>query len=409
MKRILFLFLVSLVSLNLSGGTIVKIAKKTGHWLTIDKGDRDGVKVGMTGKVQQIMIESGEFIPLTLGIFVVKRVTETSAELYIEKVAKNADIDKAFQVEFKEELEKEPTLNEQLSALKKKCARHIKDKKYKEAEQALNEASALKPDDEEIKSLLEIIGLLNAPKMNYRDYLDYKIKNPGSPFLEDLKEKTYQLNPNLPPEKYLNEAIDITMNTKGYYELKLKNDHTMIYIPGPKLLVDKYEVSNYQYLRYAIQQNIQVEIIHFSTGKLKNNYPYCCEDYPALVTYEQAEEYCKAKGLRLPTVWEWEEIAGKDQGLKYSWGNEEVDENGKYRANFESLDDGYIEVAPVDSYKQFSSPYGVVNLSGNVWEWVRGHLCKGGNFLSEEDELTITNNSKCTTKVGFRCIKEVEK
>jgi hypothetical protein len=405
MKRLLILLFIILISLNLSAGDKVKIHSKKGRWLTIQKGEKDGVKIGMKGKVQKIIVEGGEEISFNLGIFVVKKVTENSAELYIERIGKNANPKEAVQVEFYKKLEKELSPPEKIRKLKAGAHWYIKKKSFKRAAVVLKQASALKPNDQEVNALLEGLALINAPGVSCRDYFHYKAKNPGSLLLDDLKKKLYDTNRGLPPGKYLDETVKMVRNTKGYYEMEFKNSHVMIYIPGLELFVDKYEVSNSRYLEFLAYKGHTPENLKFSTLK---NYPFCCKNHPAVVSYEQAEEYCRTNKMRLPTEQEWEIIAGRDKG-KYPWGNAEVDESNVYRANFESLDDGYIDLAPVDSYGEFASPYGVVNMIGNVSEWVKAKLNKGGGFLSEKEELKITIHSKDTAYVGFRCVMEVER
>jgi formylglycine-generating enzyme required for sulfatase activity len=197
--------------------------------------------------------------------------------------------------------------------------------------------------------------------------------------------------------------LNIDKNSNGYYEIEFKNSHIMIYIPERKLFVDKYEVSNSQYLKFARENNKEIIPIHFSTLK---GYPRSCLEYPAIVSYDEAEAYCSVNGLRLPKEEEWEVIAGKDKGYKYSWGNLEIDDSGKYRSNFESLEDGYIEVAPIKSFENYPSPFGAVNIMGNVSEWVKGKICKGGGYISEKEQLTFEFRSENCLRVGFRCVMD---
>jgi serine/threonine protein kinase len=238
-------------------------------------------------------------------------------------------------------------------------------------------------------------------------YLSFKARYPNSIYLPDLTAKMKAADKNLPPEKYWTNSLK--SNKKGLYEFTFgseNNGHIMIYIPGKRIWIDKYEVSNMQYRRYL--RDDKIEFVRQTANKFIHN----GDEYPVVVSYEDAGRYCKKYGFRLPSVEEWEYAAGAGKNI-YPWGNEPPDSDSTWHANIDTLDgdyekDGFKGTAPVKSFEQFFSPFGAVNMAGNVWEWVQGYILKGGGFFSGKEDLLIKKNLNGgpNEKEGFRCVKD---
>jgi formylglycine-generating enzyme required for sulfatase activity len=103
------------------------------------------------------------------------------------------------------------------------------------------------------------------------------------------------------------------------------------------------------------------------------------EEYPVTgVTWSQARTYCKWARRRLPSEAEWEKAARGQDGWTYPWGNNEPNGNLLNYCDINCNDtlkdnrsnDRFAQAAPAGSYPAGASPYGALDMAGNVWEWV---------------------------------------
>ncbi|GAP41701.1 formylglycine-generating enzyme family protein [Flexilinea flocculi] len=129
--------------------------------------------------------------------------------------------------------------------------------------------------------------------------------------------------------------------------------------------IDKHEVTNGQFAKcvasgYCVQPRSVA-------SKTRPQYYGLADfaDYPVIyVDWNQAYYYCAWVGKRLPTEAEWEKAARGTDSNYYPWGNEG---DPVELMNCGHLQDGDTE--KVGSYPDGASPYGALDMAGNVWEW----------------------------------------
>ncbi len=128
--------------------------------------------------------------------------------------------------------------------------------------------------------------------------------------------------------------------------------------------LDRTEVTNRQYMRF-LESSGHSPPLHWKDGK----YPEGQDNYPVVyVSWLDASEYARWVGKRLPSEEEWEKAARGKDGLQWPWGDQFQGE----RAN--TREAGRGGVIPVGSLLGGASAQGILDLAGNVWEWVSSDL-----------------------------------
>ena len=146
------------------------------------------------------------------------------------------------------------------------------------------------------------------------------------------------------------------------------------------------------------------------------------------IDWFDASAYASWTGGRLPTEEEWEFAARGTDGRRFPWGNE-------WRPNVANAGDSSVgSLIDVGSYPEGKSPFGLLDMAGNAWEWTSSALqaypegklpeepegqrriIRGGSWAKDSSpEWTTTYRGFAApaagndyTKIGFRCVRDVK-
>ena len=227
--------------------------------------------------------------------------------------------------------------------------------------------------------------------------------------------------------------------------------------PQRRIDLDAYEIDRYEVT------NLQYQLFLLSTGRRSPQYwtgtdfPPSTHDFPVVgVSWEDAEAYCQWTNKRLPSEAEWEKACRGNQGNLYPWGdtwhpdkaNVGLDIANLWPEGFEDAwellsvserDSELPSIMPVGSFISGVSPYGVLDMVGNVEEWTAdwynpssyqnmpqknpltlepkwAHSIRGSGWVYRHGvENWVSKWSRCSSRnashsfsharVGFRCAR----
>ena len=186
----------------------------------------------------------------------------------------------------------------------------------------------------------------------------------------------------------------------------------------PEFLIDQTEITVTQYKQF----NPDYDEMLYTGGEE-------CPQCPAMaIDWFNAQRYCQWAGKRLPTENEWEAAARGTSKNLFPWGDQLSEGIG----NIHGDQDGFLNAAPPGTFPKGASPFGAMDMIGNVWEWVSTPVvlsklaesqpalqsnslypAKGGGWRSPPEMATISYRNLVDPKIknptfGFRCAKSVD-
>jgi iron(II)-dependent oxidoreductase len=194
--------------------------------------------------------------------------------------------------------------------------------------------------------------------------------------------------------------------------------------------IDKYPVTNGDFKKFLDASGYKPIDSHNLLRDWKNGAPPSgWENKPVTwVALEDARAYAKWAGKRLPHEWEWQYAAQGHDGRFYPWGN------AWKESAVPTPDKGRNLTGPADvtAHPEGASPFGVMDMVGNVWQWTdevvdahtRAAILRGGSYYQPQNSiwyfpqayklnehakyLLIAQSKDRAGTLGFRCVMDAE-
>jgi iron(II)-dependent oxidoreductase len=209
--------------------------------------------------------------------------------------------------------------------------------------------------------------------------------------------------------------------------------------------IDKYPVTNAEFKKFLDTTHYHPkDSLNFLKDWKDGSYPDGWANKPVTwVSLEDAREYGKWAGKRLPHEWEWQYAAQGNDGRTFPWGNCDwlaASRGGPSGCPADNTtlaptpDKGRTMLPPsdVDAHPQGASPFGVMDMVGNVWQWTdeylddhtAGAILRGGSHYQPQGSmwyfpeaykneqhgklLLMAPSYDRSGTVGFRCVKDAQ-
>ena len=194
--------------------------------------------------------------------------------------------------------------------------------------------------------------------------------------------------------------------------------------------IDKYPVTNAEFKKFIDAMHYHPkDDLNFLRDWKDGSYPQGWDKKPVTwVSQEDARAYANWAGKRLPHEWEWQYAAQGKDGRLYPWGNDWDDSAVPMPDKSRSM----RGPDQVDVHPKGASPFGVMDMVGNVWQWTdefvdehtRAAILRGGSYyqpqgsiwyfpqahkLNEHGKLLLMSPGMDRSGgIGFRCVQDAE-
>jgi formylglycine-generating enzyme required for sulfatase activity len=194
--------------------------------------------------------------------------------------------------------------------------------------------------------------------------------------------------------------------------------------------IDKFPVTNTQFKQFLDAAHYAPhDSVNFLRDWKSGTFPQGWDNRPVTwVSLEDARAYAAWAGKRLPHEWEWQFAAQGTDGRAFPWGSQWVPANMPAEAAGRSMPGP----DPVDAHPQGASPYGVMDMVGNVWQWTdeytddhtRAAILRGGEYYHPQGSIWYfpeafrnDQHSKLLMMapgydrsggIGFRCVVDAQ-
>jgi serine/threonine protein kinase len=234
-----------------------------------------------------------------------------------------------------------------------------------------------------------------------------KAIKPGSS-LQDLEKRIKFLEPMPMEVSAVYKTIKkIGQNNKNYWEADFGDGIVMVYIPAgndiPGYWMGKTEVSVGHYMKFVNELrsnepewkekgsrfNVETGNDNYYRNQVDNQFPVVG------IFWDNAAAFCRwlsrntGLNFKLPSEAQWQKAAQGTDGRLYPWGFEKPGDNLNL-ANFNSSG----KTVKVAANPQGASPYGLLNMAGNVEEWCDNQVARGGSFYDNERYITCSSRKK---------------